>query len=155
MSVKLSDYNLVNNFLIESGIESILYGSLGVSVYLGNFREFDDIDLLVDDEYLGKKWAFLKDLMINKGFKVTDEKEREFVNTDGVKVAFAGKSVLVDDSICDPISDVININVGGIGVNTLNRNGFIKAYTYSSTDGYRIEKRGDSDLNIVKKLKSS
>lgn len=154
MSVKLSDYKWVNGFLVENGIDSILYGSLGVSVYLGNFREFDDIDLLVDDEYLGDKWVFLKNLMIDKGFSLTDEKEHEFVNTDGVKVAFAEKSVLTDDKICDPKKNAVKVIVDGIEVNTLKPGVFIKAYTFSSTDGYRIEKRGDSDLNIVRRLRS-
>ena len=153
MSMKLGDYNLVDRFLRESGIDSILYGSLGVSIYLGPFREFDDVDLLVDDEYVGRKWSALKNLMIKEGFEVSDEKEHEFVNTNGVKVAFAGKSVLVDDKICDLVDGVIKITVDGIEVKTLKLDGFIKAYTFSSTDGYRIEKQGNSDLNIVRKLK--
>jgi len=50
-------------------------------------------------------------------------------------------------------SDVVKIIVDGIDVNTLKPECFIKAYTFSSTDGYRIEKRGNSDLNIVQKLR--
>jgi len=153
MSVKLSDYKLVRNFLSEKGIDSILYGSLGVSVYLGEFREFDDIDLLVEDEFMDKKWDYLKELMKNKGFEILDEKEHEFVNNNGVKVAFAGRSVLVEDNICDPNTDRVSKNIGGIEVSTLKPECFIKAYTFSSTDGYRIQKRGDSDLNIVRMLK--
>jgi hypothetical protein len=153
MSVKLSDYKKVDNILREKSIDSILYGSLGVSVYLGNFRDFDDIDLLVDDEYIEGKWSFLKELMLSNGFEVSDEKEHEFINTDGVKVAFAKKRVLIDDNICDPKSDVVKTIVDGVEINTLKPNCFIKAYTFSSTDGYRIEKRGDSDLNIVRDLK--
>ncbi|KKT44259.1 MAG: Phosphoribosylanthranilate isomerase [Candidatus Collierbacteria bacterium GW2011_GWF2_44_15] len=153
MSVKLGDYKKVDGFLRVNNVDSILYGSLGVSAYLGNFRDFDDIDLLVDDEFIGEKWSFLKELMSSNGFEISDEKEHEFVNPEGVKVAFAEKSVLIDDNICDPKSDVVKIIIDGVEVNTLSPNSFIKAYTFSSTDGYRIEKRGDSDLNIVRDLK--
>ncbi|KKT39856.1 hypothetical protein A3K29_00740 [Candidatus Collierbacteria bacterium RIFOXYB2_FULL_46_14] len=153
MSVKLGDYKKVDGFLRVNNVDSILYGSLGVSVYLGKFRDFDDIDLLVDDEFTGEKWSFLKELMSSNGFEISDEKEHEFVNPEGIKVAFAEKSVLIEDNICDPKSDVVKIIVDGIDVNTLKPECFIKAYTFSSTDGYRIEKRGNSDLNIVQKLR--
>ena len=153
MSVTLGDYKKVDGFLRVNNVDSILYGSLGVSVYLGKFRDFDDIDLLVDDEFTGEKWSFLKELMSSNGFEISDEKEHEFVNPEGIKVAFAEKSVLIEDNICDPKSDVVKIIVDGIDVNTLKPECFIKAYTFSSTDGYRIEKRGNSDLNIVQKLR--
>ncbi|MFC1653826.1 hypothetical protein ACFL1M_03185 [Patescibacteria group bacterium] len=154
MSVELKDYEWVNNMLVENGIDSILYGSLGVSVYLGRFREFDDIDLLVDEEYVGNRWNFLNELMVNNGFNLVDEKEHEFVNNEGIRVAFARKDVLIRDRVCNPERDIVDVVVEGVEVRTLNVKGFIEAYTHSSTDGYRTEKRGDSDLSIVKKLKS-
>lgn len=153
MPVELNDYKRVNNLLLENDVDSILYGSLGASVYLGKFRKFDDIDLLVNEEYLENKWNFLNELMIKNGFNLIDEKEHEFLNDKGVKVAFAKKNVLIKDEICNPETDVVSIVVEGIVVKTLNVKGFIEAYTFSSNDGYRIEKRGDSDLNIVRKLK--
>ena len=154
MSASLKDYEKVNRILVFNGINSILYGSLGVSVYLGNFRDFDDIDLLIDKKYLDSKWEFLRSLMIKNGFNLIDANEHEFINHEGVKVAFAEIDVLIRDKICDPVSDVVEILVGEVEVKTLNIKGFINAYTFSSTDGYRIDKRGDSDLNIVRKLKS-
>ena len=152
MTVTIKDYQQINKFLSDNGIDTILYGSLGVSVYLGNFRDFDDIDLLVDNIYMEEKWGTLKDLMLKNGFQITDEKEHEFINVREVKVAFAEKDVLIEDHICDPLTDTVTIYLDGVTVKTLKPECFIKAYTFSSTDGYRIEKRGDSDLNIVKKL---
>ncbi len=154
MAVKIEDYKLVNRFLISEGVDSILYGSLGVSVYLGNFRDFDDIDLLVEDKNVEGEWSRLKEIMAKQGFDISDEHEHEFKNTEGVKVAFASQNVLVEDNICDPNKDLVTVQVDDVTVRTITPEAFIKAYTFSSTDGYRIDKRGDSDLNIVRKLKS-
>lgn len=153
MSVTLNNYKEINNFLANNGIDTILYGSLGVSSYLGNFREFDDIDLLIDKEFLGNKWEFLKGLMNSHGFRLENEKEHEFIDNKSVKVAFAAKDVLVDDNICDPKLDVVEIENEGIKIKTLNVKGFLNAYTFSSADGYRFEKRGDNDTIILRRLK--
>jgi len=51
-----SNYVVIRSFLNEFGIDPILYGSLGVSVYLGNFKKFNDIDFLIEDEWLSNKW---------------------------------------------------------------------------------------------------
>jgi hypothetical protein len=152
MSVTLSDYQKVNKFLIASHIDSILYGSLGVSIYLGNFKDFGDIDLLVDDKYLLNDWPVLVDIMSQNNFDLIDLREHEFENKDGIMVAFAKKSVLSRDKICDPVKDVQVIEANGIPVTTLDAKSFINAYVFSSTDGYRIEKRGKNDLDIVEKL---
>lgn len=154
MPVTLNDYQKVNKHLKENRIDAILYGSLGVSVYLGNFRDFDDIDLLVDETYVKGEWSKLVNIMFQIDFKLVDEHEHQFVNKEGIKVAFASKNVLVEDNICNPIKDCVTIQKDNITINTISPESFIKAYTFSSTDGYRIEKRGDSDLQIVKKLKS-
>ncbi len=153
MPVTLTDYQKVNEHLQKNNIDSILYGSLGVSVYLGNFRDFDDIDLLVDETYIRGEWSKLINIMSQIGFQLADEHEHQFANNEGTKVAFASKNVLVEDNICNPTKDGITIQKDNITINTITPESFIKAYTFSSTDGYRLEKRGDSDLQIVHKLK--
>lgn len=152
MKITLADYQKINSFLLNNNIDSILYGSLGVSVYLGNFKEFGDIDLLIDDKYLLEQWPTLVDVMAKNEFELFDLHEHEFKNKEGVIVAFAEKSVLIRDKICDPVADSTIIETEGVKVKTITRQAFINAYTFSSTDGYRIEKRGKNDINIVEKL---
>ncbi len=154
MSANISDYQTVNEFLLKNKINSILYGSLGVSVYLGNFKEFDDIDLLVEDVYLDKKWSNLVKVMNDNNFKLVDSKEHEFVNKQKIKVAFAKKSILIEDNICDLQKDIQIYKKEGISVKTLSKQAFINAYIFSSKDGYRKEKRGKNDLDIVHKLRN-
>ncbi|MDP4009718.1 MAG: hypothetical protein Q8P53_01900 [Candidatus Shapirobacteria bacterium] len=152
MAVDLKNYQKVNNFLLENKIDSILYGSLGVSIYLGNFKNFDDIDLLVEDVYLSDKWLDLIKIMKNNGFELIDSKEHEFINKQDLKIAFTKKSILIKDNICDPKKDIQIHHKEGILIKTLNKQAFINAYTFSSKDGYRKEKRGKNDLDIVKSL---
>lgn len=149
MTVTLRDYDRVKSLLSENGIDSILYGSLGASVYLGNFREFNDVDLLVDRKYLSEEWSQLIEQMKQHGFQIVNKKEHEFLNEEGKKVAFAEKDVLIRDKICDPVKDVLEFTQRGVKVRTLTIDGFINAYKFSSKDGYRIEKRGRNDLQVV------
>jgi len=46
------------------GIKPIIYGSFGVVNYLGNFKKFEDIDILIDDEFVNKRWEEFKKLLI-------------------------------------------------------------------------------------------
>lgn len=155
IKVSLEDYQKVNDFLLTNKIDPILYGSLGVSVYLGNFKEFDDIDLLVEDIYLDNKWPDLVEIMKDNGFELIDAREHEFANEQNLKVAFAKKSILAKDNICDPQKDIETYNKNGLSVKTLSKQSFINAYTFSSKDGYRKEKRGKNDLDIINQLKKT
>lgn len=152
--IDFSEYQKVNNFLSSHGIDSILYGSLGVSAYLGNFKEFSDIDLLITDVYLKEKWPELTTIMNNNGFKLIDEHEHEFSNDQNIKVAFAKQSILEEDNICDLKKDIQLHHVNGIAVKTLSKEAFIRAYTVSAKDGYRKNIRGKKDLDIINRLKS-
>lgn len=150
--VSLRDYQKVNDFLSNNGISPILYGSLGVSVYLGNFKEFGDIDLLVEDSFLNEKWNDLIKIMDNNGFKLIDEDEHEFVNNQNINVAFAKQSILQRDNICDLQKDIQTHCIDGVTIRTLSKEAFIRAYTVSVKDGYRRDVRGKKDLDIINRL---
>lgn len=151
--INFNEYQKVNNFLSNNGIDSILYGSLGASVYLGNFKEFGDIDLLIPDLYLKDKWPELTSIMNNNGFKLIDEQEHEFSNDQGIEVAFAGQSILERDKICNPQKDIQIHYINGIAIKTLSKEAFIRAYIVSAKDGYRKDVRGKKDLDIINRLK--
>ena len=54
--------------LKELQIKPVIYGSFGVEVYLGDFKNFEDIDILVDDEFLNNRWAEFQKLFEANGF---------------------------------------------------------------------------------------
>jgi hypothetical protein len=146
-----SNYAHIKSILQKYTIDPILYGSLGVSVYLGNFKQFNDIDLLIEDKWLENQWEDLKEIMNENGFYITDEKEHEFENEDKVKVAFAKYSILIKDKICQP-KDAILVEKEGTEIRTLTVKDFLKAYQFSVKDGYRTESRGQRDQEIIDKL---
>lgn len=76
-----SSHKHIESFLKKHGVSPILYGSLGVSVYLGKFKDFDDIDLLIDDQWFNDKWSDLLRIMTQNGFELIDLKEHEFRNS--------------------------------------------------------------------------
>lgn len=133
----------------DEGIEPVLYGSAGASLYVGEFKEIDDIDLLVESRWLREDWHTLIALMNKHGFGRFDEKEHEFVNKDGEKFSFAEKEILIRDKICDPSRDLIRRRVGDLEVTTLSPAAFRQAYLFSSKDGYRQERRAFKDTQVV------
>ena len=132
------------------GVDTVLYGSLGVSVYLGNFKEFGDADLLVAPEWMGDDWGDLQEIMTSIGFRLVDEKEHEFRGADDESVAFAPLSIFDRDGIeFDPTHDIVDIDVDGATIKTFSPALFRRAYEYSVKDGYRSEERGKKDQLII------
>jgi len=132
------------------GVDTVLYGSLGVSVYLGNFKEFGDVDLLVAPEWIEEDWGDLQDIMSSLGFRLVDEKEHEFRGADDESVAFAPLSIFDRDGIeFDPVHDIVDIDVNGTSIKTFSPELFRRAYEYSVKDGYRSEERGKKDQLII------
>jgi hypothetical protein len=150
----LTKYIEISTFLKKEGINPILYGSLGVSLYIGEFKEIGDIDILIEDKWvIGDKWQDLIKLMNQYGFKLINEHEHEFINDQNVDVSFSLHSILIRDKICDSIKDSIIIPKDNVDIKTLNIPCFIKAYEYSTKDGYRLAKRGKNDLQVIELLK--
>lgn len=147
--LKLEDAVQIIRNLQKAKVDPILYGSLGVSQYLGIFKSFNDIDLLVAPEWLHDDWNSLQEVMSELGFSLVDEHEHEFKNDEGLNVAFAQETVLTRDGILDSISKVIYVVIDNITIRTLTARDFLAAYRYSVKDGYRIESRGKKDAEII------
>ncbi len=141
----LKDAAVVIEHLQKQGIDPILYGSLGASLYLGDFKQFNDVDLLVPDEWMQIRWPELQQIMHDIGFRLVDEHEHEFKDNANRTVAFAGESVLVRDNIVNSLDNLITTEITGLTVRTLTPRQFKKAYSFSVNDGYRTEARGKKD----------
>lgn len=138
--------------LQANGIYPILYGSQGVSLYLGAFKKFSDIDLLIEERYLVEDWAFLYDILKKMHFELVDPGEHEFRNKNGNSVAFASERILLRDKIISDLKDVEVVSVDGFSVKTLSPEGFKRAYRFSLQDGYRKDVRGKNDSSILSLL---
>lgn len=129
-------------------IKPVVYGSFGVSNYLDDFKKFEDLDILIEDEYVNTKWEEFKKLFKSNGFNLIDEKEHEF-ELGGNKVGFASKDILIRDKIINDYSELIKYK--NLDAFTLTPEDFLKAYKFSIKDGYRINQRGKKDKDIIEK----
>ena len=135
--------------LKELNIKPVIYGSFGVANYLGNFKSFEDIDILIEDEFVNDKWEEFRKLFESKGFSLINEKEHEF-EFGGKKVGFASKNILLRDKIINDFSELVQYK--NKDAFTLIPEDFLKAYKFSVKDGYRVDTRGKKDTDIIEKL---
>lgn len=149
----LAAYKTISAFFLKVSIHLILYGSVGASHYIGNFKEFNDIDILIEGEWLKRKWEEFKMLMNNHGYILVDEKEHEFENSEKIRVAFAAHSVLVRDKIANLPQDSVDATIDGVKVKTFTAEAFLRAYEFSVDDGYRTKERGKKDSEAITLLK--
>jgi len=136
--------------LRAAAVDPILYGSQGVSLYIGDFKEFGDIDLLVDQRWMTDDWEKLIEIMNQIGFKLYDLHEHDFVNPESVHASFASKDILVRDNIVQSLKNATSdIEVGDITITTLKPGVFKSAYEFSEQDGYRKNTRGKKDRTVI------
>jgi len=140
--------------LQAQNIYPILYGSVAVSLYLGPFKVFSDIDLLVPEAYLEDDWESFQTLLNEIGFQLTDEHEHEFLRADA-QLNFASDSILVRDGIVSSLDEVVSVTAASLTVRTLSREALIRAYEYSMQDGYRKDQRGKNDQMIIDLLRAA
>jgi hypothetical protein len=136
--------------LKELNIKPIIYGSFGASAYLGNFKDFEDIDILIEDEFINEKWEEFIKLFESKSFNLINEKEHEF-EFESKKVGFASKDILIRDEIINNYLELVQYK--NTNAFTLTPGGFLKAYQFSMKDGYRIKTREKKDEDVIEKLK--
>jgi len=132
-------------------IKPVIYGSFGVSYYLGDFKNFEDVDILIEDEFVNNRWGEFRKLFELNGFNLINEKEHEF-EFAGKKVGLASKKILIRDKIISDYSELIQYE--NKDAFTLTPGDFLKAYKFSIKDGYRINTRGKKDEDIINRLKT-
>lgn len=139
--------------LAAAGVVTTLYGSLGVSIYIGDFKEFGDADLVVAPEWVNESWGDLQGIMESLGFQLFDEKEHEFHNASGESVAFAPQTIFARDGIdFDEARDIVSVPTASGTIRTFMPELFKRAYEYSVKDGYRTEGRGKKDQLVLELL---
>jgi hypothetical protein len=135
-------------------INPILYGSVAVSLYIGPFKEFGDIDFLVPGDLLTDHWSNFQDTLKTMGFTLLNEREHEFENDSNVKLGFASEDILLRDNIITNIDQIIQLATGSVTIRTLSAGALQLAYKFSKKDGYRKEVRGKKDEAILHLLSS-
>ncbi len=143
--------NITLKILKKLNIKPVIFGSFGVANYLGEFKKFEDLDLLIEDIFINERWEESKELLESNGFKLVDENEHEF-ELNGQKIGFASKNILIRDKIINDYSELIQYkNKDAL---TLKPESFLKAYTFSIKDGYRINMRNKKDKKVIDMLEN-
>lgn len=136
--------------LRNRGVEVVVYGSQGVAMHLGRFKVPGDLDLLVEDEWVGRRIDRLTAILGTFGFSASDASEHEYRNEAGFEVAFTAQSILQRDGVAIPDEDpFVSVRVGGEILRTLSASAFRRAYAFSLQDGYRLEQRGKNDAQVL------
>jgi hypothetical protein len=150
----LDDVFEIVSLLRARKIEPVIYGSVGVSLYLGPFKRLNDVDLLIDDEWLNDRWPELQKILGDAGFGLIDEREHEFKDQTGRSPSFARKSILLRDSILSSLDELVMVGTDDKKLTTLTPKALLRAYEFSARDGYRKGVRGKKDADIIALLKA-
>ena len=145
---KLSQfYDLAQRLNEGLGIQPLLYGSLGLQQRLGRELGADDIDLLIPEVWLDRRWEELLGFLQQKGFCLYDLHEHAFMK-ENISVAFASLESLEEFAGID-IAKIPEIRYNDICYLLLSLEDYRKVYIASSKDGYRKDKKHKNDAEKV------
>ena len=127
------------------GITPLMYGSLGLEYLTGEDLNADDIDILIPKILLEERWSEFKTILLNDGYTLIDEHEHEF-EKEGIHYSYAQIEEL-ESFAGIGISEIATISTGDFCFKLLSLSQYLKVYTASSKDGYRVNvrKKKDSD----------
>lgn len=150
------DFFLQNAEMINDKFDIIplLYGSLGLEVLTNSSLNAEDIDILVPQVFVtGERWTEFRSFLENNGYELTDEHEHTF-RKDGVDYSYASVEGLKDFADID-IRDINIRNSSGAEYMLLSLEQYLKVYSKSSQDGYRMnvkEKQDNKKIEFIKSL---
>ena len=131
----------------QFGIIPLMYGSLGLEYLTGENLNSDDIDILIPGVFINEKWAELKTFLADNGYVLVDEHEHAF-QKDGVCYSYASFEELETFAQIH-LSDIACKQDFGVRFKLLSLEQYLKVYTASSKDGYRINVRQKKDADKI------
>jgi phosphoribosylanthranilate isomerase len=137
------------------GIIPLMYGSLGLEYITNESLNADDIDILIPEAFIGKRWNEFNEFFMSKGYILIDEHEHTF-EKNGILYSYASIEELQSFAEIE-LSEIEQLCNDGIRFKVLSLGQYLKVYRASAKDGYRIEVREKKDHDkiafIEKKLK--
>ncbi len=130
----------------------VLFGSLGLYRRIGEYGMANDIDILIPEELISKRWGELICFMQDLGFELEDEKEHEF-SRKGESVGFAKQEDLLEKTEIN-LSNLEISNEDGVVFKGLAAEHFLAVYELMLRDNYRQEKLGKDDKKKIELIKN-
>ncbi len=129
------------------GITPLLYGSLGLEYLTGKKLNADDIDILIPKAYIAERWPEFMSVLKKNGYTLIDEHEHTF-EKDGIHYAYAQIEEL-ESFASIRMSEIATLNAGNLRFKLLSLQQYLKVYTASAKDGYRVEVREKKDFDKI------
>ena len=107
----------------------------------------DDIDILIPKAFLTEKWNVFQTVLVNNGYILIDEHEHTF-EKDGIHYSYAQIEEL-ESFAGISLSEIEIVENGNIRFQLLSLLQYLKVYTASAKDGYRINTRNKKDSEKI------
>ena len=133
------------------GIVPLLYGSVGLEYITGENLSSDDIDILIPEVFIKERWNEFKDFLKDYGYILTDEAEHTF-EKDGTFYSYAKLEELFDFAGIKT-ADIEIKTKDGVSFMVLSAEQYLKVYSASAKDGYRINTRKKKDFEKIEFIK--
>lgn len=131
-------------------IVPLLYGSLGLEYLTKENLGADDIDILIPEIYLAEQWSVFRAMLERNGYRLIDVHEHTF-EKDGIHFSYACLEELeLFAGISE--SDIAIFEANHIQFRLLTLEQYLKVYTASSKDGYRMnvkEKKDQEKIDLI------
>lgn len=121
----------------------LMYGSVGLGYITGESLNSEDIDILIPEAFLKERWNEFKTILAEEGYALTDEHEHAF-ERNGVCYAYASVEEL-EGFAGVKLTEIALESENGATFKKLTSEQYLKVYTASSKDGYRINVRQKKD----------
>ena len=129
-----------------------MYGSLGLEYLTKQDLNSDDVDILIPKQFVTSRFGELKAFLEQKGYTLIDEREHTFLK-DGLCYSYAQIEEL-EAFAHIAMSEIKTERVGRISFKMLSLEQYLKVYTASEKDGYRINTRGKKDAEKIAFIKN-
>ena len=132
-------------------IVPLMYGSVGLAYVTKEKLIADDIDILIPEAFLKERWHEFKTVLAGEGDVLIDAHEHIF-QKEGVCYSYASIEEL-ETFAQIPLSQIRVENSQGVRFKVLSLEQYLKVYTASSKDGYRIDVRQKKDAEKIELIK--
>ncbi len=133
------------------GITPLLYGSLGLEYLTNENLNADDVDILIPQLFLKERWLELKGILEKNGYVLIDEREHTF-EKEQIHYSYAQIEEL-ESFAGIKMSDIRTVASENVNFKLLSLQQYLKVYSASAKDGYRIEARGKKDFEKIAFIK--
>lgn len=131
----------------EFKIIPLMYGSLGLEYITDEALNADDIDILIPEIFLTDKWNEFKSVLEGSGYLLIDEHEHTFQKHC---LFYSYASIEELEAFANiKLRDIKEYTDYCVKFKALSLEQYLKVYTASSKDGYRINVRKKKDNDKI------